>query len=116
MFEQIEKLVAAIDKFNNSQPYIDAVVVCLVLVAAELAKKYKPDNMKIANKWLTLFVGIFVILVYLFALNSAGELYKSNFPKYVVSYLTANAFYSHLLKYLRKWAKSSDGGEKETSN
>lgn len=116
MFEQIQNVVESIDKFNNSQPYIDAVVVCLVLVSAELAKKYKPDNMKIANKWLTLFVGIFVIFVYLFALNSAGELYKENFPKYVVSYLTANAFYSHLLKYLRKWAKSSNDVEKETSN
>lgn len=107
MFEQIQNAVSAIDTFNQSQPYIDVVIVALVVLSSELAKKYKPDNVKIANKWLSLFTGFIVISIYLIALDRAEQLFNANLPKYVISFLLANATYSYIWKYVKNWFKTA---------
>lgn len=113
MFEQIQNAVDSIDKFNNSQPYIDVVIVALVVLSAEIAKKYRPDNARLSVKWLTVFVGVGVIGLYMLALDKAQQLFSINFPKYVISFVGATVTYDYVILEVRHWWRKIRGNQKQ---
>lgn len=87
-------------KFNNSQPYIDLIIVFLIILGGFAAKRYfKPNFKKLPTTISTLVVGTFFVIVYLILQAINGIDVKTDAIKYFISYATATTLYDFILKW-----------------
>ena len=96
----INNFINWIINFNNSQPYVDLIVIFLVILGGFAAKRYiEPYFPKFPSVFSTLIIGTLFVIGYLILQKITGVDIKSDSVKYFLSYASATTLYEIFLKW-----------------
>lgn len=91
MLDFLRETFDSIVIFNQTNEYIDLIIIFLVVLALPFREKYWP-NTKVAKPYKLLIISFIFVLIYLLTLQLAGALLRVDFAKYFLSYAIATSF------------------------